>query len=142
MSLLLLYISCMEDDLQLIETFESDWWKNYVKREIFHKTRWKIEIDCSTYRGNNNFNFHPYSYNFYASFKIIETTYTMQCSHSMDNARQVGSKTLTHYIIQSFIQNIRKFEKTGEHLKEYENHVRKNSLTYFYPDLYYDNGDI
>ena len=123
----------MEDELQIIEKFDSSEWKDLVKRNVFTKTRWDIDVDFTIRRDVLHFQ---------ATFKVIETTYTMSYTHHIYRVTQIGSDILTQYVLQSFINNIRKFENTGKHLEEYKLHVQKNLLTYDYPDLYCDNGDV
>ena len=97
---LLLYNRDMEDDLQIIEKFESDEWKNYVKREIFAKTRLGIDLDFDIAKNR--------ICHFRAFFAVNETTYTMTCSHDMYMMSRSGGKFITPHIIHYFANNINK----------------------------------
>lgn len=109
MSLLLLYNTSMEDDLQLIEKFSSDEWKNLVRHEVLSRTKWNVSID---FQVNDNKNLNRWvDLCFQATFTIGQTAYTITFNHDLYRARDIGSSSMTQYVIYSFTNSLRNCEK-------------------------------
>lgn len=99
----------MEDDLQLIEEFESDEWKTFVKREVSRNIKWNVDIEIN-FRFDNR---RPYVdvCCFQATFDIGGTFYTTIINEDISRIRIMGRTLFTNSLIVNFYHQLNKCEK-------------------------------